>query len=262
MSLINEALKKAQRLQSQQPGAAPEEIAPASGVRPAVVRRGQPMGYEKMVLGLVALVVVVVGTAVVTTLMMRDKGRPVAAAAPSPAVAVPVQSPAPTSPAPIAAVAAPVPAPASPAPAAAGPAIATPPPAAPPTSAPAQPPASAQTPSPTVTIPVASASAPQPAATTPPPVSAPVVEPPPGKPVTPAPLSATTRQNNKILALIDGFRVTGIRAASGDSKVLMNDRVYRLNDLVDYELGLRLTGVTTTVLTFTDENGVTYTKTL
>ena len=42
----------------------------------------------------------------------------------------------------------------------------------------------------------------------------------------------------------------------------MSGRVYRLNDIVDYELGLRLTGVGTTTLTFLDENGAVYTKSL
>jgi hypothetical protein len=36
--------------------------------------------------------------------------------------------------------------------------------------------------------------------------------------------------------------------------------VYRLNDVVDYTLGLRLTKVTADGLTFTDANGTTYVK--
>lgn len=76
-------------------------------------------------------------------------------------------------------------------------------------------------------------------------------------PAAPAP----PRQNVKILTYLDNLRVTGIRAAGADSRVLMNDRVYRVNDMVDYELALRLTGVSTTTLTFVDDNGVVYTKT-
>lgn len=72
---------------------------------------------------------------------------------------------------------------------------------------------------------------------------------------------AAPQQSRKILAYIDGLKVTGVRAAGSDSKVLMNDRVYRVNDMVDYELGLRLTGVATAELTFVDDNGVVYTKT-
>ena len=40
----------------------------------------------------------------------------------------------------------------------------------------------------------------------------------------------------------------------------MNDRVYRVNDVVDRTLGVRLTKVSTDSLTFTDANGVTYVK--
>lgn len=73
---------------------------------------------------------------------------------------------------------------------------------------------------------------------------------------------APPKQDFKILAYIDKLKVLGIRAAGSDSKVLMSGRVYRLNDIVDYELGLRLTGVGATTLTFVDENGVVYTKSL
>jgi hypothetical protein len=42
--------------------------------------------------------------------------------------------------------------------------------------------------------------------------------------------------------------------------VLMNERVFRLNDTVDRELGLRLTGVQPDLLIFTDATGATYEK--
>ena len=71
---------------------------------------------------------------------------------------------------------------------------------------------------------------------------------------------AAPKQDYRILAYIDKLKVIGIRAAGGESKVLMSGRVYRLNDIVDYELGIRLTGVGATTLTFLDENGVAYTK--
>jgi hypothetical protein len=64
----------------------------------------------------------------------------------------------------------------------------------------------------------------------------------------------------RILTYVDAVRVAGIRSSGSDSKVLMNDRVYRLNDVVDYTLGLRLTKVTADGLTFTDANGTTYVK--
>ncbi|MBS0664479.1 MAG: hypothetical protein JSR48_14530, partial [Verrucomicrobia bacterium] len=82
---------------------------------------------------------------------------------------------------------------------------------------------------------------------------------------TPPPAAATpslapSGQDIRILTLIDALRVTGIRSSGGDSKVLMNDRVYRINDVVDYALGLRLTRVAADGLTFTDANGATYVK--
>lgn len=68
------------------------------------------------------------------------------------------------------------------------------------------------------------------------------------------------RPEPKILAFIDALRITGIRAAGADSKVLMNDRVYRVNDIVEHLLGVRLTGVEANALLFEDERGVAYRK--
>jgi hypothetical protein len=85
-----------------------------------------------------------------------------------------------------------------------------------------------------------------------------IAEPPAAKPAPPA----VPPPDRRILAFLDNLHVTGVRAAGDDSKVLMNDRVYRMNDMVERELGLRLTGVSTTVLTFADEKGKTYTKSL
>lgn len=73
---------------------------------------------------------------------------------------------------------------------------------------------------------------------------------------------AGPQQNRQILAFIKSLHVTGVRVAGDDSKVLMNNRVYRLNDMLDYDLGVKLTGVSTTVLTFVDDSGVVYTKPL
>ena len=40
----------------------------------------------------------------------------------------------------------------------------------------------------------------------------------------------------------------------------MNDRVYRVGDIVEHELGLKLTGITASSLTFEDERGGRYTR--
>ena len=58
----------------------------------------------------------------------------------------------------------------------------------------------------------------------------------------------------------DSVRVAGIRFSGNESKVLMNDRVYRVNDVVDRTLNIRLQQVTADTLTFVDANGLTYVK--
>jgi len=45
-----------------------------------------------------------------------------------------------------------------------------------------------------------------------------------------------------------------------DGRVLMNDRVYRVNDVVDRTLGIKLITVAVDTLTFADPNGVVYVK--
>jgi hypothetical protein len=44
--------------------------------------------------------------------------------------------------------------------------------------------------------------------------------------------------------------------------VLIGERVYKVNDIVDRTLGLRLIKVSPGVLTFADANGATYAKNL
>lgn len=77
----------------------------------------------------------------------------------------------------------------------------------------------------------------------------------------PIPLPAIAPPPNpQILTFVDAIHVTGIRSSGNESKVLMNDRVYRVNDMVDRLLGLKLIKVESDLLTFTDEKGVIYTK--
>jgi hypothetical protein len=289
MSLINDALKKAQKLQTPQPASTPSP-APA-GARPGPVRadprRPQPGGFERMLVGLAALAVLLIAVAIGTVLLLRNGETPVVAAAPRPAIPAqaapvrPTRSPSVTAsaapqvnPPPAAATvsthqpqpavatvsAAPPPPPAasepvsivavSPPPAVASSASAGPAPAGAAASLPDSAPSGSSAP-PTVSVDVNPAPAPA-TVETPPPAPRPVVSRPPAPP----------RQDPRILVFIDKLKVLGIRAAGSDSKVLMSGRVYRLNDIVDYELGLRLTGVGTTTLTFLDESGVVYTKSL
>ena len=63
---------------------------------------------------------------------------------------------------------------------------------------------------------------------------------------------------------IESLRVAGIRASATDpkdSKVLMNDRVYRIGNIVEAEMGLRLVEITSGSLTFEDARGGRYTRT-
>ncbi len=63
---------------------------------------------------------------------------------------------------------------------------------------------------------------------------------------------------------IESLRVAGIRASASDpkdSKVLMNDRVYRIGNIVEAEMGLRLVEITSSSLTFEDARGGRYTRT-
>lgn len=77
----------------------------------------------------------------------------------------------------------------------------------------------------------------------------------------PAKPAGPVEPSEQMVKAIESFRVMGIRAAGGgDAKVLMNDRVFRIGDLVDRTLGIRLTAATTNSLTFQDASGASYTR--
>lgn len=77
---------------------------------------------------------------------------------------------------------------------------------------------------------------------------------------TPPSAAAPLRPNERVTAFVEAVRVTGIRSSGAESRVLMNDRVYRVNDIVERTLGLRLVEVGADTLTFSDANGVKYVK--
>lgn len=66
--------------------------------------------------------------------------------------------------------------------------------------------------------------------------------------------------NEAILAFLERARVTGVRVSASDPKVLMNDRVYRLNEMVDRDLKLRVISIRDRELQFRDPQGYVYTK--
>ena len=210
MSLINEALKKAQRQRSDTP---PGMMANSGGFDS---RSNQPRRTQSLILLIAGAAVLVVFSVVITVYLVNR--------APAPVTAAPI----------IAA-----------------------------TSAPATP-ADLDAPSPVIVAPLITIPIPAEAS--------PVVEPAPvadaasveavaAAPIAIPPISPAARQPELHIQLfVDAIRVMGIRSSGGESKVLMNDRVYRVNDIVDRTLALKLVKVDPEMLTFADPNGMIYTK--
>ena len=245
MSLINEALKKAQRLRTDAPGEGPPSATPA-GTRLIRSPAGSPPRPGRSKLPLIAGGATLLVAGLIVGVVLLESGPP--PPPPKAAASKPVPPPA--------AVTTPsVSLPPIPVPAASNPPA--PPPAAP---APvvSLPPISSHGPAPgpagVVTLPTSPA--PTPPATGPAAVTVPGAEasPVPSPPVPPKP-------NPQIYALLDALHVTGIRTSDTDPKVLMNDRVFKLNDVVDRPTGLRITRITADRLTFTDSAGFEYVKT-
>jgi len=232
MSLINDALKKAQK---QRTGEA--EPLPAIGGESAVriARRGKPAGYTALIVRIGAGVVAVIAIVVTTVIFLRRSPAEVAPTKPVAPIQVPVtQAPAVQAPAP-------KPVEVAPPPVTAAPVIVVPPSApvvvaAPVKIEPAQP--KVETHAPVV-------------------VAAPVITVP--ETVTPR-VTAPGKLEPRAITYIESIRVAGIRASGSDRKVLMNDRVYRLGDLVEPEMGLTLVGIAPNALTFQDERGGKYTR--
>ena len=80
-------------------------------------------------------------------------------------------------------------------------------------------------------------------------------------PVPAPPTRPTGIFQEHIQVMIDAYRVSGLRAEGEDSKILLNDRVYKLNDFVDRPNSLRLTKVASDGLEFTTPDGFVYEKT-
>ena len=243
MSLINDALKKAQK---QRAGGEPEPLAPAGGdPAPRMVRRGKPAGPGGLLIGAGIGAFVIIG--VVAVLFLRRGPAETAPAKPAPATQAPVSQP------PVVQAPAPKPVELAPQPAVQAPPVVVAPvttpvthttptvvTVAPPKPEPIQP--RAEPAAPVVTTPV---------------VSAPMITVPATEPArTPAPGQLEPRA----ITFIESIRVAGIRASGSDRKVLMNDRVYRLGDLVEPEMGLTLVGIAPNALTFQDERGGKYTR--
>ena len=73
--------------------------------------------------------------------------------------------------------------------------------------------------------------------------------------------AGATIPNAAVLNFLERARVSGIRVSDTDPKVLMNDRVYRLNEFVDRDLQLRVIEINPRELRFQDTQGHVYRKT-
>lgn len=236
MSLINDALKKAQK---QRTGEAPLLAAlPGVGGQSAarISRRARPDGFNPLLLrgalGAAVLLVLVVGG----YFAFRGKSE----AGPRKTESSPAQ---------VAAAPSSVVSP---------PASASPPVTRPPSSEPASPAFTlpiTPVPAPASQLPAPSlAKAPSPAA-----VPAAVISPPSAE--ASAPPRPEPKLEPRAVQYIENIKVAGIMARATDSKVLMNDRVYRIGDTIEYEMGIRLVGITANSLTFADGSGARYTRT-
>lgn len=241
MSLINDALKKAQKQRTGETDSTPAVGGGDPG--PRVVRRGKPAGPSPLVLGGIGLGAVAIIAVAVVFIMRRPAAEP-APAKPAPVVQAPLTQPAATQPA---MVQAPVQKPVEVAP---QPVVQAPPVVAPPVHQPVQV-VTVASPKPEPVQPKA-----EPVVTTtvvtPPVITVPTTE--AARPAAPGKLEP------RAITFIESIRVAGIRASGSDRKVLMNDRVYRLGDLVEPEMGLTLVGIAFNALTFQDEKGAKYTR--
>ncbi|ATC62505.1 hypothetical protein CMV30_00120 [Nibricoccus aquaticus] len=216
MSLINDALKKAQNRHGDTTPPPSGATGPAS--IPSAPRKGKtPVGKIALICVGIALLSAAISTTVILLVVRKDEPAPL----PAPPVAT---LPQPTQPAPLAS------------------------------------PVSAPTTAPVTAVPATSSPITSTEASSP--TTAPVVSAPPVAVTLPAPTppepAPAIKLGTRIQSFIDRLRVTSIRISDTGNKAILNDRLFRINDLVEPSLGLRLTDIQPSQLTFTDESGATY----
>lgn len=233
MSLINEALKKAQR-QRTDPAPGLGEASAAGG---SVQKRATPMRAQTMIVFAAAGFALVVCSVVATVyLVNRPPAEPSrTTAAPTPRV--PVADSATPAPVIIAPVVAP---PTAAAPAKPATVLADTGPVASDQSGAQAGPVSTTAAEPAAIPRLAATAAPTSAAA--------------------APVTPTAPPDPRVQQFVDAIKVAGIRSSGTESKVLMNDRVFRVNEIVERTLAVKLVKVESDALTFVDAHGVTYTK--
>ncbi len=279
MSLINEALKKAQRTRT---GDLSGTLPPMPGGSGRVTKRSQPRTSQQLILIAAGAIALVVLSVVATVYLVNRPSEP------KPAAPVPVVAPTPNAPK-VPPVVAPVlnppvlttrpaaetppvftqipptekaPTPTPPAPTEIKPAAPAPVAVAPQTTpTPATPAPRTLTTTTPVPNPAPTAPAPTPVVTTPPPTPTPAYATVPAiAAAPPAPAATAPKHDERVNQFVDAIRVAGIRSSGTESRVLMNDRVFRVNEIVERNFGLRLTKVEPNTLTFTDANGAVYVK--
>ncbi len=114
---------------------------------------------------------------------------------------------------------------------------------------------------PATPVPVAAKPEPVPVAASPKPTiqarPAPVAKPRP----TPAPSAPrATTQNPILVEYIEKMEIQGIRLSGTNSKVLMDNKVFRLNSIINRDLKLRVISISKERIIFIDDAGIRYTK--
>lgn len=216
MSLINDALKKAQNRHGDSTPSVPASDGPAA--IPKAPRKGRTPFAKLVIVGIGISVFFTVVSVSLTWFILREE--------PPTPVAPPAAK------------------------------IAAPPPAS-------SPPSGAATTEPVAPASDSPVSAPDRANTAQPPIASPIIvpvipTPPIVTPAEPAPATPAIKLSTRIQAFVDRLRVTSIRISDTGNKAILNDRLFRVNDLVEPSLGLRLTSIEPNLLTFTDETGSTY----
>ena len=129
-----------------------------------------------------------------------------------------------------------------------------------------EPPAKVAVSAPSIVVPTIQPSVPTPTAA--PAVVAKVIPSPTPIPVavakveTPAPTASEPQSHNEIIqGIVDRYRISGVRAAGPDSKALVDGHVYKVNEIIDRSIGLKIVKVEEGQLTFVDRDGAIYIRT-
>ncbi len=75
-----------------------------------------------------------------------------------------------------------------------------------------------------------------------------------------APADTNAARQQQVLAFLDSLRLSGVRKAGSQSRILFNNQIFRLNEVVHPETGLRVVEVQGREIIFADDSGVRYRK--